>query len=71
MVWKNGSPIALTGNTVSSAATAVIVKGIDVYVAGYSWVAPGHYIATYWRNGTQVDLTDGSANAIAYSISLQ
>ncbi|HLX66736.1 MAG TPA: hypothetical protein VKR41_07060 [Puia sp.] len=68
MLWKNGTPTALTGNDTSSQANSVIVAGSDVYVAGVSWVAPNNYVATYWKNGSPVYLTDPSNSTIAYSI---
>jgi hypothetical protein len=71
MVWKNGTPTALTGNDTSSQANSVIVAGNDVYVAGITWVAPNNYVATYWKNGAPVYLTDPSSSSIAYSIVVQ
>jgi hypothetical protein len=71
MLWKNGTPTALTGNDTSSQANSVIVAGNDVYVAGVSWVAPNNYVATYWKNGSPVYLTDPSNSTIAYSIVVQ
>jgi hypothetical protein len=69
MLWKNGTPTPLTSNNVSSAATSMFVYGNDIYVAGYTWVAPtGNYVAAYWKNGSLVQLSDGSSNASAYSI---
>lgn len=40
---------------------------VDVYVAG-SVSSGSHSVATYWKNGSPVSLTDGSYNAEAYSI---
>jgi hypothetical protein len=71
MLWKNGTPTALTGNDTSSQANSVIVAGNDVYVAGVSWVAPNNYVATYWKNGSPVYLTDPTNSTIAYSIVVQ
>jgi hypothetical protein len=71
MLWKNGTPTALTGNDTSSQANSVIVAGNDVYVAGVSWVAPNNYVATYWKNGSPVYLSDPSNSSIAYSIVVQ
>jgi hypothetical protein len=71
MLWKNGSPTALTGGDTASVATSVAVAGNDVYVAGYQWVTGGYYIATYWHNGVAVNLTNGTSNAVAWSISIQ
>lgn len=71
MLWKNGAATPLTGDDVSSTAKAVTVYGNDVYVAGYSWVAPHNYVACFWKNGTRIDLTDASSSAIAYSIKVE
>lgn len=69
-IWKNGEPTLLTTPSVSSIANAIFVSGDDVYVAGYQWTAfRTSYIATYWKNGKAVELTDGGAKgAIANSI---
>ncbi len=40
----------------------------DVYVAGQTFTAANTSVATYWKNGTPVNLTDGSHWAVAYSI---
>ena len=71
MLWKNGTATPLTGDDVSSTAMAVTVSGNNVYVAGYSWVAPGNYVACFWKNGSRVNLTDASSSAIAYSIKVE
>jgi hypothetical protein len=71
MLWKNGIADTLTSGNTSSTGTSLFVSGSDVYVAGYTWMLGGHYIATYWKNGAPVSLSDGTQNAIAYSISVQ
>jgi hypothetical protein len=71
MLWKNGTPTALTGDDTSSQANSVLVAGNDVYVSGVSWVAPNNYVATYWKNGSAVYLSDPSNSTIAYSIAVQ
>ncbi len=43
----------------------------DVYVAGWEWNGDGsQFIAKYWKNGTEVNLTDGTKSALAYSIAV-
>ena len=40
----------------------------DVYIAGYEFNSSGKKVARYWKNTVAVTLTDGSTDAIAYSI---
>ncbi|MBS1508585.1 MAG: hypothetical protein JSS79_18255 [Bacteroidetes bacterium] len=65
--WKNGSIVFRAPSP--SYAMGVAVSGSDVYLAGY---IPGndaqHNTAVYWKNGVAVTLTDGTTNAMAYSI---
>ncbi len=58
--WKNGEIFILSGN---ASATAVYVSGKDIYVAGTKETS-----AAYWKNGTEVKLTDGTQYAFATSI---
>lgn len=81
--WKNENRIALTPayspttQIVRATATSIAVSGNDVYVAGYQseQLSPmggfSSVIATYWKNGNLVKLTDGSkdANATAIAVS--
>ena len=67
--WKNAAFDPLTyqyGGTVYN----VFVSGSDVYAAGSQWNAPtgGTDVATYWKNGTPVYLTDGTQQSFAYGI---
>jgi len=39
-----------------------------VYVAGYQINENGVYIAMLWKNGAAQNLTDGTTNAIAFSV---
>ncbi len=75
MYWKNGAPVVLDANALVS---NVIVSGADVYVAGWKYrttqIDPTHIVdypvALYWKNGDEVDLTDGRVTAYANSIFL-
>src|SRR5580765_4202114 len=44
-------------------------NSLDIYVAGTD-LSGSHAIAKYWKNGTAVPLTDGTANAHALSIAV-
>lgn len=65
--WKNGVEVPLT-NENGSLAQDVIAAGNDIYIAGFEAPAGKKTIATYWKNGTSVNLTDGSSHASANSI---
>jgi hypothetical protein len=70
-IWKNGSPMPITFQY-GGDIWAVAGSGTDVYAAGYQWseTLGGNGIATYWKNGIPTALTDGTNNAIAYSITV-
>jgi len=79
-IWTNGLPGTLaysrgfdvTGYILSdSQANSIFVSNGDVYAAGIvapSSAADANFTATYWKNGVQTNLTDGTKNAIANSI---
>lgn len=60
--WKNGVAIPLT-TTGYSFATSITVNGNDVYITGGMTKGNSEDIATYWKNGNAITLTDGSTNA--------
>ena len=47
----------------------VVNTEVDVYVAGFEEKGSG-YVAKYWKNGQAIELTDGTTNAAATSISV-
>ncbi len=69
--WKNGVAYSLsitgTGGPFD-VANSVFVSGDDVYAAGFERIANGNDVAKYWKNGTPVNLTDGTKDADAQSI---
>ena len=76
--WKNGVPVLLTDSTAGAQANSIFVSGTDVYVAGFetqtTQTGPSSFnteqVATYWKNGVPVALTNGAYSAMAYSIAV-
>lgn len=64
--WKNGEEHRLTDNSGSSTVivSKVFVDGDDVHAVGFKTNARGRYIAIYWKNNVQQELSaDGLYNA--------
>lgn len=68
LYWNNNSEVQMTG-TGSFKANFVTTSGSDVYVAGLQ-DHNGNKVATYWKNGTPVALTDGAQDQDGYSIAV-
>jgi hypothetical protein len=66
--WKNDSLIYL--GAAPSDAYAICISGNDVYIAGYEFGSSNNTLATYWKNGNPVHLTDGTYSAEATSIAI-
>jgi hypothetical protein len=73
--WKNGTSFSLP----ASDAKSIFVSNGDVYVAGYlndGEPVQGYFgtyykaVAKYWKNGTEVRLSDGTKDAYATSIAV-
>lgn len=58
--WKNGTATNLNPNY--GTCYGIAVAGSDVYAAGTVQNSNGRYHAAYWKNGTQITLSD-STNA--------
>jgi hypothetical protein len=66
MYLKNDTMVRLTDTTAATAsqATAIVINGKDVYVAGVTNDgANTNRIATYWKNGVATNVSDASTNA--------
>ena len=66
LYWKNDALI----NLGTGYALAIAVNGSDVYVAGTSRDANGNSLATYWKNGAPVYLTQGLEVAYLNAIAI-
>lgn len=72
--WKDGEEILLADKNHESLGQSVFVDGTDVYVAGYETYVKENtnyvsgYIATYWKNGKAVNLSDKTKTNYANSI---
>jgi hypothetical protein len=70
--WKNNTEYVLTDSLSDNVATAITVDGSDVYVVVQDIGAyPPYPLAKYFRNGKEVDLTDGTFFASASGIFIQ
>jgi hypothetical protein len=71
-IWKNGTAQALTEGIASlGVATAVVVVGNDVYVAGYEqedYYHVGPTFAKCWKNGVAVKLSTTSSGATGIAV---
>jgi hypothetical protein len=68
--WKNQLPLQLTGTSERSAANQIAVSGGDVYVGGALVNNSAEPVATYWKNGTPVSITDGTHFATAFALTV-
>ena len=68
-VWKNGqlSNITSASNNRIVPTNAAVNNG-DVYVSGYEQLLTGITVATIWKNGVPIRLTNGTFNANANNI---
>lgn len=68
--WKNGKIFKLSDGSNHEQATAIVISGSDIYIAGYGW-SGDRTIAKYWKNGIAVELPgpDGFAMAVGIAVS--
>jgi hypothetical protein len=57
--WKNGTATQLNPNY--GTCYGIAVAGSDIYAAGTVQNSGGRYHAAYWKNGTQVTLSDSTS----------
>lgn len=68
-LWKNGAAVVLSPNSFGM-AHGIAVQGGDVYVSGY--IRTNNVsIATYWKNGVEIKLGDGTNNSYAQGVAVQ
>jgi hypothetical protein len=76
--WKNGARTNCTDGTLDAGVfngSSMAVSGGDVFIAGavlYGFTGPNiyHQAACYWKNGSQINLTDPAGYAYATSIAV-
>lgn len=77
--WKNGVivPTQFSAGNISNGLPvtlgvvyAIAVSGTDVYMAGEQSPFSGNQVATYWKNGVPVPMTDGTTVAEATGLFL-
>jgi hypothetical protein len=68
--WKNTEVVQLSGSSARSAANQVVVSGGDVYIGGATENDNGNAVATYWKNGVSVPITDGTHAAAAFALTV-
>lgn len=76
--WKNGVPVALTDGKAGGTVWGLAVSGKDVYAVGFVYghtpIGPNSYIiapvATYWKNGIPVALSDGLRTAVLTAVAV-
>ncbi len=66
---KNSTVTFLTNGSYFAAANSMYVSGNDVYAIGYE-NSIQHPIAKYWKNGVEVDLTNGVNAAFAQAMAI-
>ena len=68
LYWKNGVPVMATAST-SMAVTGMAISGNDIYLSGTSTLSLTAGAASYWKNGTMVQVSsiNSYGNAIAVS----
>ncbi len=66
--WVNTTQTALDSGETGSIVVGGFLDGSDVYHTGNKIAAGSTNVSTYWKNGTEVALTDGSRKASSASI---
>lgn len=72
--WKNDEEHQLTDGQYNAHAEAIEISGKDIYIAGREFNGQQNSsgvrqaVAKYWKNGTEVILTDGTQNSWAKAI---
>jgi hypothetical protein len=67
--WNNGNKTILSNDGINFYTTSSIyVERHDVYVSGSEETNTNQIYAMYWKNGTEVKLTDGTRDAFAKSV---
>lgn len=54
--WKNGTMTIVSDGSKYARCSKILLNGTDIYLAGYEAPQGGNKTATYWKNGTKVQL---------------
>lgn len=65
--WKNGFAAPFSGGQ-DADPWAIALSGADIYIGGGGYGVNNVLVATIWKNGTAIQLSDGTSNAAAYAI---
>lgn len=66
-IWKNFEELPVNDDGEQILVNGIVVDGEDVYIYGLQFVPGRPYMATYWKNGTRVQLSTGEIKGMTIS----